>query len=251
MFRIRVGIAALLLIVAAAAWGEGKKEFRERTAPGPIMFRLPVENPGGRFFSGPRLDFRLHLLGADHKPQTGRNDIFARAGCKDYKGRGFPHCYGNHRGSDFILKGGFKAMDQEDGRVVAAADGVVTQVDDGHYDRCRASVWTMEVSCHGHEKKPNMVEIEHTNGYRTWYFHFKKNTITVKPGDHVKCGQFLGFVGSSGESSLPHLHFEVIDPEGYSVDPFSGDPQDSMWVKQDGPYGLPAPECASGIAPKP
>ena len=40
----------------------------------------------------------------------------------DYLGRGFPHCYDNHTGSDFILQGGFSAMD--DGTtVVAAADG--------------------------------------------------------------------------------------------------------------------------------
>ncbi|HUT53732.1 MAG TPA: M23 family metallopeptidase [bacterium] len=237
-------MAGVNLISAPSGQSNVKKEFRERTVAGPRMFRLPVDDPEGKYFPGPRADFRLHLLGVDHKPQPGRNDIFARAGCKDYRGRGFPHCYGNHRGSDFILKGGFKAMDREDGRVVAAADGVVTAVDDGHYDRCRASVRTMEVSCHGHEKKPNLVVIRHANGYRTLYYHFKKNTIAVKPGDAVKCGRFLGLVGSSGESSLPHLHFEIHDLEGYAVDPFSVDPEDSMWVQQDGPHGLPAPKCA-------
>jgi hypothetical protein len=243
--RLGPAVAIIMLVLAAGTVrGDDRGGFRERTGPGPRMFRLPLDDPQGKFFSGPRADFKLHLLGVDHKPQLGRNDIFARAGCKNYQGRGFPRCYGNHRGSDFILHGGFKAMDREDGRVVAAADGVVTAVDDGHYDRCSASIWTLDVSCHGHEKKPNMVAIRHDNGYSTLYYHFKKNTIAVKPGERVKCGQFLGFVGSSGESSLPHLHFEVHDPEGYTVDPFSPDPADSMWIEQDGPHGLPAQKCA-------
>jgi len=230
------------LFLAAGAFS-ASRGLRQKTAPGPRMFRLPVLNPGGKLFSGPRVNGKLDLITADHEPTPGRNGVFARASCRDYLGRPFPHCYGNHKGSDFILKGGFRAMDRQEARVVAAASGTVIKVEDGHYDRCRASLIRMGVSCRGHEKKPNYVWIKHDNGYISRYYHFKKNTVAVKEGQRVECGDFLGLVGSSGESSLPHLHFDVVDPDGFFVDPFSKNPADSMWVEQEGPYGLPAERC--------
>lgn len=240
-FLIGFGLIAAMLI-AGAVQGDPWK-FRERTGSGPHLFRLPVENPGGKLFSGTRLDFPLGLVGLDHQPHPDKN-IIQRAICHDYLGRGFPHCYANHLGSDFILKGGFKAMDAEQGRVVAAADGAVTRVEDGHYDRCRMSIAKMDVSCQGHEMKPNFVEILHPSGYRTIYYHLKKGSIAVQPGQPVKCGDFLGNVGSSGVSSMPHLHFQVMAPDGLAVDPFSKNPADSLWVKPDGPNGLPEEKCA-------
>jgi len=242
--RIALAIIALgaILVVSMpviSAW-----EWRPREESGPPMFRLPVENPDGKLFTGPKHNLKIDLMGPDHKPQPGKNGIFARATCTDYLGRPFPHCYGNHKGVDFILKGGFKKMDKEVGRVVAAAPGVVTKVVDGNYDRCRMSVIKLGVTCGKHDKKANYVWIKHDGGWQTMYYHFKKNTIAVKEGQTVECGQFLGFIGSSGESSLPHLHFQVIDPEGYAVDPYSVDPAASLWVKQEGPHGLPSETCA-------
>ncbi len=246
--RMRKRLPALLLVIvlpaAAAPLVSGKsKPFRERTGGAP-MFRLPVENPEGAYFSGPRVNLRLDLVGVDHKPTPKRDGLFARALCKDYKGRALPHCYGNHKGTDFILRGGFKTMDRGLGRVVAAADGVVTRAVDGNFDRCRLGLLKMGVSCRGHDKKPNLVWIKHDNGYSTRYYHFKKHTIAVRRGQRVECGQFLGYVGSSGESVVPHLHFEVRDPQGFALDPYSKDPQSSLWVEQNGPRGLPGERCA-------
>lgn len=60
--------------------------------------------------------------------------------------------------------------------------------------------------------------IRHTNGYETGYGHQSK--IIVKPGAHVRQGQLIGYVGSTGNSTGPHLHFE-IRINGRFVDPLS------------------------------
>ncbi|MDX8396805.1 MAG: peptidoglycan DD-metalloendopeptidase family protein [Mariprofundaceae bacterium] len=64
-----------------------------------------------------------------------------------------------------------------------------------------------------------MVEVEHGYGYRTRYGHM--SNIAVKAGDEVADSQLLGRVGSTGRSTGPHLHFEVlrynqrINPAGF------------------------------------
>lgn len=61
-----------------------------------------------------------------------------------------------------------------------------------------------------------MVEIDHGNGLSTRYGHMSE--IHVKVGDHIKIGQVIGAVGSTGRSTGPHLHYETrID--GDAVDP--------------------------------
>ncbi len=55
-----------------------------------------------------------------------------------------------------------------------------------------------------------MVLINHGDGYKTRYAHMIKGSITVSVGDYVDAGQTIGKVGSTGNSTGPHLHFEVI-----------------------------------------
>lgn len=62
----------------------------------------------------------------------------------------------------------------------------------------------------------NMVEVTHGDGYVTRYAHNKSNT--VKEGQAVKKGEQLGWVGSTGRSTGPHIHFEVIK-DGKRMDP--------------------------------
>ncbi|GAA2381816.1 hypothetical protein GCM10010170_089840 [Dactylosporangium salmoneum] len=52
------------------------------------------------------------------------------------------------------------------------------------------------------------VKIQHAGGISTLYCHMVRRG-TVQPGQHVEAGQVIGYVGSSGNSSAPHLHFEV------------------------------------------
>jgi len=53
----------------------------------------------------------------------------------------------------------------------------------------------------------NMVEVEHAYGWSTVYGHCVK--LAVKVGDRVKRGQVVGFIGSTGKSTGPHVHYEV------------------------------------------
>lgn len=62
----------------------------------------------------------------------------------------------------------------------------------------------------------NIVEIDHGNGYKTKYAHNKANLVIV--GQAVKKGEPIAILGSTGRSTGPHVHFEVIK-NGKPVDP--------------------------------
>jgi murein DD-endopeptidase MepM/ murein hydrolase activator NlpD len=81
--------------------------------------------------------------------------------------------------------------------VKAVAAGVVT--------------WAGERSGYG-----NMVEIDHGNGYSTLYGHSEK--VLVHVGEIVKKGQEIALLGSTGRSTGPHVHFEVLY-NGKPIDP--------------------------------
>jgi murein DD-endopeptidase MepM/ murein hydrolase activator NlpD len=96
-----------------------------------------------------------------------------------------------HRGVDFAGPAG--------AQVVSVASGVVT------YSKERF----------GYGKT---VEINHGNGYVTRYAHNQKVLVSV--GDTVQKGQPIALIGSTGRSTGPHLHFEVLK-QGRPVDPMS------------------------------
>jgi len=64
----------------------------------------------------------------------------------------------------------------------------------------------------------NRVEIQHVNGYVTTYNHMSRFGRGVKEGVRVRQGQIIGYLGSTGLSTGPHLHYEVII-NGHFVDP--------------------------------
>lgn len=86
-----------------------------------------------------------------------------------------------HKGMDFAGK--------EGSEVVAVASGVVT--------------WAGERYGYG-----ELVEINHGNGYTTRYGHNEK--LLVKVGDSVEKGRTISLMGSTGRSTGPHVHFEVL-----------------------------------------
>ena len=94
-----------------------------------------------------------------------------------------------HKGMDFAGKMGSK--------VYAVAGGVIT--------------WSGPRYGYG-----NLVEISHGNGYVTRYGHNASNLVVV--GEAVKKGQVVSLMGSTGRSTGPHVHFEVLK-RGKRVDP--------------------------------
>ncbi len=94
-----------------------------------------------------------------------------------------------HKGMDFAAKSGSD--------VLAVAGGVVT--------------WSGKRYGYG-----NLVEINHGNGYVTRYGHNSKNLVEV--GDTVKKGEVVSLMGSTGRSTGPHVHFEVLK-NGRQINP--------------------------------
>jgi len=83
----------------------------------------------------------------------------------------------------------------------------------------------------------NAIYIQHSDGSVAWYGHMKKESLTSKNiGDTVVKGEYLGIIGSSGDSSGPHLHFEVYNSLGALIDPYyescNSMNNSSQWVDQ-------------------
>ncbi len=127
-----------------------------------------------------------------------------------------------HKGNDLVVA--------KMAPVVAVADGTVTAVHSTPPDDC---CWVL---------------ITHTDGWQSLYVHLNNDTWRtddglghgVRPGltagDTVGAGEVIGWIGDSGnaEDTVPHLHFELRHPEGYSVDP-----QASLQAARDAAGDLP------------
>ena len=78
----------------------------------------------------------------------------------------------------------------------------------------------------------NQVQIDHGYGYKTFYAHLNK--YTVRKGQTVKRGDLIGYVGSTGTSTAPHLHYEVIknnrkvNPVNYYFNDLTAEEYDKM-----------------------
>ncbi|MGC4860682.1 M23 family metallopeptidase [Micromonospora sp. DT68] len=111
-------------------------------------------------------------------------------------GAAITSCYGQrwgtlHAGIDLALPSGTP--------IHAAAAGTVTKAGDAY------------------DGYGNSVFIDHGNGYLTHYAHQSRLAVTV--GQKVKAGQVIGYEGSTGDSTGPHLHFEVHQGMWNQVDP--------------------------------
>ncbi len=123
----------------------------------------------------------------DGQPVVGIAEVSSEFGIRSnpFGGRGVEM----HKGLDFV---------GEQGDIIAAAgDGVVTLAgQNGGYGIA--------------------VTLDHENGYETLYAHMSK--LRVQVGDRVKRGQIIGYIGSTGRSSGPHLHFSLYKDD-VAIDP--------------------------------
>ncbi len=89
-----------------------------------------------------------------------------------------------HKGTDFAAPMGTPVMASGDGKIIR-------------------SRW-----CGG---GGNCIKIKHNSTYSTVYAHLSKFARGIKEGVKVRQGQIIGYVGSTGLSTGPHLHYEVIE----------------------------------------
>lgn len=142
--------------------------------------------------------------------------------------------YDGHKGVDFRVRR--RDADGAGIAVLAAASGRVAGLRDGMDD-----VLVTDVTANAAVKDRecgNGVAIDHGDGWVTQYCHMRKNSVAVRPGDHVERGTRLGLVGYSGMTQFPHAHV-TLRHNHQIVDPFTGrepdakcgaDTAGSMWA---------------------
>ncbi|MEM7109176.1 MAG: M23 family metallopeptidase [Bacteroidota bacterium] len=100
-----------------------------------------------------------------------------------------------HEGIDFAAPRNTPVYATANGKVVIAKENKVVEAGYGSY-----------------------IQLDHGNGYETKYAHLGE--ITVKMGQEVKRGDIIGYVGSTGGSIAPHVHYEVIK-DARKIDPIN------------------------------
>ncbi len=157
--------------------------------------------PGNIIYANANLDsnnldiFRYDALQGDHKYFNSEGEsirktlmktpidgarLSSRFGKRRHPVLGFTKM---HKGVDFAAKKGTP--------IYAAGDGVIE----------RANVYG------GYGK---YIRIKHNSQYKTAYAHLYKFARSIKKGKSVKQGQIIGYVGSTGRSTGPHLHYEIL-----------------------------------------
>jgi murein DD-endopeptidase MepM/ murein hydrolase activator NlpD len=149
----------------------------------------------------------VHFLGYD-------------GGARGQAQAGYDVYYNRHSGTDYMLGTGAP--------VLAAADGVVIFAGD-----------ISSVCSDGRTRRAHVIKVQHANTYTTEYWHLSSFASGIEVGSFVTRDPAnpIGYAGSSGCVTGPHLHFAVRNPSGVAVDPYGWDPQpDSAWYGQPDPW---------------
>lgn len=175
-------------------------------SPGSVALEWPLAAAAG--FSDP--GYHAVTGYVDHNPAfPGQLQDFA-CGERTYDTAGGY----NHQGTDYYLwPFAWNKMAAGEVTVVAAAPGVIVNKSEGNPDQ----------SCSFNSQQWNAVYVRHADGSVAWYGHLKRDSVTTKAiGDTVAAGEYLGLVGSSGNSTGPHLHLELHDAAYQLIDPYAG-----------------------------
>ena len=139
------------------------------------LFKYRLSNGKADYFDANGKSIRKHLM---RTPVKGAR-LSSKFGVRKHPILGYSKM---HRGVDFAAKRGTPIMAAGDGRVTFAGRN-------GSFGR--------------------FIEIKHLNNFKTRYAHLYKFSKGIKKGKVVKQGDIIGFVGTSGRSTGPHLHYEV------------------------------------------
>lgn len=182
-----------------------------------LTYNFPLQlAPGQPDFAG----FRVSAF-SDHNPASGP--------VLDYNGG--TRTYDGHRGTDYALwPFSWNKLNSGSVQVIAAAAGTIIN---------KSNVDPSDHNCNVSSSDPwNYIALLHSDGRLTVYGHMRYNSLTAKAiGQTVAQGEYLGLAGSSGNSSGPHLHFEVRYGSFSTaewIDPYAGpnsQPQ-SLWASQ-------------------
>jgi len=82
----------------------------------------------------------------------------------------------------------------------------------------------------------NLIILEHPGNYHTYYAHLSNFNVELEVGNEVRRGLEIGYVGSTGRSTGPHLHFE-LRKNGVYVDPYGAKTQLDLWSMRDNESG--------------
>ena len=139
------------------------------------LFRYRLQNGKIDYFDASGKSIRKHLM---RTPVQGAR-LTSKFGVRKHPILGYSKM---HRGVDFAAKRGTPIMAAGDGRISFAGRN-------GSFGR--------------------FIEIKHLNNFKTRYAHMYKFAKGIKKGRIVKQGDVIGYVGNSGRSTGPHLHYEV------------------------------------------
>ena len=142
-----------------------------------------------------------------------------------------PLAYNNHQGTDFRLRN--REALKRPYSALATAPGKVVQVINNQPDHGFEEGAYSSLDC------GNAVMIDHGGGWLSQYCHLAEGSVRVTNGDIVERGQPIGFIGSSGGTSFPHLHY-AIRAFNATIDPFIGVSPTGCEADEAGPLWDPS-----------
>ena len=190
----------------------------------------PLRGSAWHAYDGPSNDRDNHhrrgLLVVDGRPSISRRYATDWFLIKDGA-----HHKGNERDKHAYYSYGQPVFAVGNGTIVTARDGMPDNVPGPVETFSPAVTKTLETIT------GNMIVLDLGGGKFASYFHLQPGSLRVKPGDYVHTGELLARIGVSGDSNVPHLHFEVTtspeilqgDGVPYVLDRYRVKTPDDIW----------------------